>query len=549
MPKYDVNSKIPSSKFKFINGDNIHDEKFETKPVGYLQDCLRRFAKNKASVVAAVIIGLIVLFAIVEPIADPINYVQDEKAYNADIKKFQNVLPRINSFAGSGFWDGTQEMTMTETKYNMLKNTDSNYDIITEVISKKTIEIKNVETRTQYVVSYDSYAGIACQTISSLTMDEIQNIESYEKEHDIYRIDRKSVLKPVIDYEGWIQEFCDANGLDATDNTQGSAIGNLRSFYKSSEWGNIYFKLQPVKVGGKFSNNQVEAVLDENGNVQPIYKKDGQGNLVYYTDNGNGTYNIRVDFVDYFTYKYGFAPSYAFGANDQGQSLIYRLAKGIRFSILLGVGVSLINFVIGLLWGVVSGYYGGTVDLVMERVTDIISSIPTIIIMTIAAIQFTNNEELTAAVGPGGTLILSFLLAFVYNGWVGVAGTTRMQFYRFKGQEYVLASRSLGAKDSRLIFKHILPNAIGTLVTSCVLMIPGIIFSESSLSYLGIVNFTTSGLCSVGALLSEGQQYLKDFPHMVFFPAVVISLLMICFNLFGNGLRDAFNTSLRGSED
>ena len=125
-----------------------------------------------------------------------------------------------------------------------------------------------------------------------------------------------------------------------------------------------------------------------------------------------------------------------------------------------------------------------------------------------------------------------------------------MQFYRFKGQEYVLASRTLGAKDPRLIFRHILPNAAGTLVTSSVLMIPGVIFGESSLSYLGIINFTTSGLCSVGSLLNEGQLAgLSEHPHMLFFPCLVISLLMICFNLFGNGLRDAFNTTLRGSED
>ena len=125
-----------------------------------------------------------------------------------------------------------------------------------------------------------------------------------------------------------------------------------------------------------------------------------------------------------------------------------------------------------------------------------------------------------------------------------------MQFYRFKGQEYVLASRTLGAKDPRLIFRHILPNAAGTLTTSSVLMIPGVIFAESSLSFLGIVNFTTSGLVSVGSLLNEGSLAgLKENPHMLFFPSIVISLLMICFNLFGNGLRDAFNTTLRGSEE
>ena len=225
------------------------------------------------------------------------------------------------------------------------------------------------------------------------------------------------------------------------------------------------------------------------------------------------------------------------------------MALGVRFSLILGISITLINFIIGLIWGAISGYYGGKVDLIMERFTDIISAIPSIIIMSIASIQFANNRDLNAALGPSGVLIAAIFVAFIYNGWVGVAATTRMQFYRFKGQEYVLASRTLGAKDSRLIFKHILPNSTGTLVTRSILMIPSIIFSEASLSYLGIINFDTSGIYSIGAMLNEGKEKLLTAPHILLFPAVLISLLMISFNLFGNGLRDAFNTTLRGSEE
>jgi oligopeptide transport system permease protein len=130
-----------------------------------------------------------------------------------------------------------------------------------------------------------------------------------------------------------------------------------------------------------------------------------------------------------------------------------------------------------------------------------------------------------------------------------MASRTRMQFYRFKNQEYVLAARTLGATDKRIMFKHIFPNAIGTLVTSCVLVIPGMIFSETSLSYLGIINLESGNITSVGTLLAKGQGFLMEYPHMIFPPAVFICLLMLSFNLFGNGLRDAFNPSLRGSED
>ena len=114
--------------------------------------------------------------------------------------------------------------------------------------------------------------------------------------------------------------------------------------------------------------------------------------------------------------------------------------------------------------------------------------------------------------------------------------------------EHVLAARTLGASDARLMFKHIFPNSIGTIITSSVLVIPGVIFSESTLSYLNLVNLESSAVTSVGTLLANGQGQMSSFPHIIFFPALFISLLEISFNLFGNGLRDAFNPSLRGSD-
>ena len=140
------------------------------------------------------------------------------------------------------------------------------------------------------------------------------------------------------------------------------------------------------------------------------------------------------------------------------------------------------------------------------------------------------------------------LFVFFISGWTGIASTVRSQFYRYKGQEYVLAARTLGAKDSRIIFRHILPNSVGPLITQGVLYIPSVIFSEASLSYLGIINFNTGPVASVGSLLSSGQSSMLTAPHVLIFPALVVAILMVAFNIFGNGLRDAFNPSLRGAE-
>ena len=143
---------------------------------------------------------------------------------------------------------------------------------------------------------------------------------------------------------------------------------------------------------------------------------------------------------------------------------------------------------------------------------------------------------------------LSLIFAFVLTGWIGTAALTRKQFYRFKGREYVLASKTLGASDKRLMYKHILPNAIGTIITSSVLVIPGVISSETALTYLGIINLSDFAGTSIGELMALGQQSMTSSAHAMLFPALFVSLLLISFNLFGNGLRDAFDPSTRGVE-
>ena len=168
----------------------------------------------------------------------------------------------------------------------------------------------------------------------------------------------------------------------------------------------------------------------------------------------------------------------------------------------------------------------------MERITDIIGGVPWIVMMTLIILLLGNN-------------IVTFGIALVMTGWISTATRTRMQFYRFKGREYILASRTLGASDARLIFRHILPNGLGTIVTGSVLMIPGCIFSEATISYLGL---GLQGVDSFGVLLSDNQHYLSSRPLLVIIPAIIISLLMISFNLFGNGLRDALNPTLKGGE-
>ncbi|MDY5440780.1 MAG: ABC transporter permease [Candidatus Enteromonas sp.] len=237
---------------------------------------------------------------------------------------------------------------------------------------------------------------------------------------------------------------------------------------------------------------------------------------------------------NYRYYGYSSKPRFIFGTDKSGRDMFKLVFSGLRFSVLLGVITTVINLTIGLIWGAISGYFGGAVDMVMERVSEILGGVPWVVVMTLILINKPDGFPIWIMVG----------IALCATGWLGTASLTRTQFYRYKDREYILAARTLGARDTRLIFRHILPNAIGTLITSSVLMIPSVIFSEASLSYLHLVN----GMQGFGSTLSENQQYMTTQPYLILFPSAVMALIMISFNLFGNGLRDAFNPSLKGGE-
>ena len=245
-----------------------------------------------------------------------------------------------------------------------------------------------------------------------------------------------------------------------------------------------------------------------------------------------GNLGVKMTVINYKYMGYDSVPSYLMGTDKSGKDMFKYVFEGLRTSLLLGILTFAVCFTFGLVWGSICGYFGGTVDLVMERFTDILSGIPWIVVMTLIILHFKST-------------FWTFALALCLTGWIGTAARTRTQFYRFRGREYVLASRTLGASDARLIAKHILPNALGTIITGAVLMIPSVIFSEATISYLGL---GLQNMSSLGVVLSDNQAELLTNPYLLIFPAVVIALIMISFNLFGNGLRDAINPSLKGEE-
>ncbi len=467
-------------------------------PRSSLRDAFGRFVKNRASVTAAMIILLLLLFALLGPMLSP---------YSVGFRDgFYRTMPP--SFAKTKTLSGPQAVR----DYYSAIGSEWGGSATKAVRS----QVQNPDTgRYYYELSVDEYEKVGFQYID-MSAAEFEALQNYQNSTGL------QVCYPI--------------------------PKNFGTYYLAvSSSANLWYDLaddSPYSTGES-------AHHDESGNplLIPNYLTAADssytslrllgdpGTWVYGVKNQTG-YRCRVLYKAYYQYKNGFAPRHFFGTNQHGQDIFVSLASGARLSFLLALGVSVLNLIIGVCYGAAEGFYGGRLDLFLERIRDILAAIPFIVVATLFQLH------LAGRVGA----VPSLLFSFVLTGWIGIAARVRSQFYRFKNAEYVLCARTLGASDRRIIFRHILPNAIGTIITSTVLLIPGVIFSESMLSYLGIVNLESNNLTSIGTMLAGGRQYLSSYPHILVFPAVFIALLEISFNLLGNGLRDAFNPVLRDAE-
>lgn len=510
---------IPDEKFKLVQTDvRIFDAAPKTRPVGYFEDALRRFVKNKASVAGAIVILIILLFVILAPFITPYKVSDFDQVY-------AKARPKIKAFERSGFWDGSKKMHYNE-RYLMymyaigMGASDTTGD--SKVISfeagqdnpYRAINKINGETmsggQNYWNVTVDSYYALGFRYLT-ITEARFNAIREFEEQSGL------QVLYPMVDREG---KFGSEAGMK-----------DANYWYRQAPNG------APLSKKGKpmgLEEMQKEGLV-------PNYLHDDKGELQYFVPRDKTMRDVRVLYYNYYQFMNGKEPVFYFGSDSQGFDIMARMAQGTRLSLLLAVAVSIINLTLGAIIGAVEGYYGGAIDLIIERIIDILSGMPFYVVATLFQLHLVQTGKVSTFVG--------LLFAFILTGWIGTAYRVRTQFYRFKKEEYILSARTLGASDARLMFKHIFPNAIGTIITSSVLVIPATILSESTLSYLGIVNFQGQAMTSLGTMMQLGQAYLSTDPHILFFPAIIISLLMISFNLFGNGLRDAFNPSLRGADE
>lgn len=243
-----------------------------------------------------------------------------------------------------------------------------------------------------------------------------------------------------------------------------------------------------------------------------------------------GVFNGFKNGVDQYALKNAENQYHYFGTDNLGRDIWTRVWQGTRISLLIALVAVVIDVGIGVIYGLTSGYYGNKVDIIMQRITEVLSSLPTVVVVTLMLV----------VMKPG---LKNIILAMLITGWINMSRIVRAQVLKLKDQEFVLAARTLGVKPKGIIFKEILPNTLGQIIITFMFSIPNAIFMEAFLAFIGLG--VQAPQASLGSMINDGYNSAMTYPYMVMAPVVVLGLLMLGFNLCADGLREAIDPQMK----
>ncbi|MBE6022068.1 MAG: ABC transporter permease [Cellulosilyticum sp.] len=364
---------------------------------------------------------------------------------------------------------------------------------------------------------------------------------------DAWRMLRKNVLA-MLGLFTIIVIACCAIFLPMISNTsysdQQAGFGNIPPRIELTALGDdtyvyVHNEYKLIQVSGKGEVlNASEPIASDLTRATKTYEIDGKEVVLDYSyakrakKNGGVKYKIFVDGkeVDTTPVKTVWNKTNILGTDSLGRDIWIRILYGARISLLVGLVASIVNLIIGVVYGGISGFEGGKVDNIMMRIVDIINSIPSLLIVIL----------LMVVIKPGlQTIILTIGLIY----WVGMARLVRGQVLSLKEQEFVLAARTIGVSKFKIIMKHLIPNAMGPIIVSLTMSIPSAIFTESFLSFIGLG--VSAPMASWGTLANDALGGIRSYPYQLIAPSVAIAITMFAFNFLGDGLRDALDPRLR----
>lgn len=589
--KFPFSIKPDLSMFEPATDEEKKQQERMRSSSSFFKDGLKRLVKNPVSMICLCLVVTISLIAFIVPLFYPYKY--EETQANSNTSSFlspfeysirEQILKEKDEDVVLMGWSYMNEETFNNNKtaYGGLKIIDSE-EYLEEVkhlfvtdkvdISGGSVTLfavwgidKNHDGVADYGADlFNNYVGTnSAGPRYSVTYDLNGGVGSVPVDSTIYakgdsvvpnKNTKEEITKVGYIFLGWSNELLE----NVTSENYKSTESKLKKVVKGVE---VKSDVTFYAVWGVDSDNDGNTDGYTMGDLTYKKTKFNRSKINYDMNMGTGTkpvdateyavtdtaYALDVKTVS-FTKQYEKVFPHIFGTDQLGRDYAIRVMVGTKISLLVGIIAAVMVVLVGVLYGAISGYFGGRVDMIMMRIVDVIYSLPDTLIIILFSVSLGDiikqSSFATTAAKLGGTGMVSILIVFALLYWVGMARLVRGQVLSLREQEYVLAAKAIGAKPFKIIFKHMLPNCLSVIIISAALQIPSAIFTESTLSFLGVG--VSEPMPSLGSLASAGRGFMSIASQrfLFFIPAIVIFLIVLSLNLLGQGLRDAFDPKIR----